>query len=135
MKEKHVYQPSWMHQGDCVICGHIQGADIHKVADEKAFSCEYAGGCYSMLKGQCEYEHCEYRKKIAAKQEAKAAPAAISPTERPIKDLMAGEDFRNSLLARADSYHGPYPLWHGWVILEAFLAGIDYARKTKAGGR
>ncbi len=50
--------------------------------------------------------------------------------ERPIEELQAGEEFRRSLLPRADGdLHGA-PLWHGWAIMEAFLAGIDYANKN-----
>lgn len=54
----------------------------------------------------------------------------MEPTvsERPIEELKAGDAFRQSMLPKADSdFHGA-PLWHGWVIMEAFLAGIDYAR-------
>lgn len=50
--------------------------------------------------------------------------------ERPIEELRAGDAFRNSMKERADR-NGPAPLWHGWVIMEAFLAGIDYARRTE----
>jgi hypothetical protein len=48
-------------------------------------------------------------------------------TDRPIEELKAGDAFRESMIPRAD-LPGPYPLWHGWVIMDAFLAGIDYAR-------
>lgn len=48
-------------------------------------------------------------------------------TKRPTKDLLAGEAFRNSMVSRAD-VQGFAPLWYGWVIMEAFLAGVDYAR-------
>ncbi len=29
--EPHAYMPSTMHQGDCAICGHLQGAAIHSI--------------------------------------------------------------------------------------------------------
>lgn len=35
-------------------------------------------------------------------------------------DIMAGDKFRCSILDRADA-ENPYPLWHGWAIMEAFL--------------
>lgn len=54
--------------------------------------------------------------------------------ERPIEDLEAGNAFRDSLCARADAYAGEYPLWHGWAIMDAFLAGIDYARSKEPKG-
>jgi Protein of unknown function (DUF551) len=48
--------------------------------------------------------------------------------DRPIEDLQAGDNFRRELVRRADSYFSEPPLWHGWAIMDAFLAGIDYAR-------
>lgn len=51
--------------------------------------------------------------------------------DRPIEELVAGNDFRDTMLPRADSdFHGA-PLWYGWVIMEAFLAGIDWARANE----
>lgn len=52
--------------------------------------------------------------------------------DRPIEDLQAGDEFRRGLLERADGNRGGAPLWHGWAIMDAFLAGIDHGRKTKA---
>lgn len=49
--------------------------------------------------------------------------------KRPIEELQAGDEFRKSLLVRADSAHHGAPLWYGWALMEAFLAGIDWARK------
>ena len=49
--------------------------------------------------------------------------------ERPIEELKAGEELRSSLIEKADEWKGPAPLWHGWAIMDAFLAGIDWARK------
>lgn len=51
------------------------------------------------------------------------------PKDRPIEELQAGDEFRKTLVPRADAHNGPAPLWHGWAIMDAFLAGIDYARK------
>lgn len=49
--------------------------------------------------------------------------------DRPIEELKAGDDFRQSVLTRSDdASNGGAPLWHGWVIMDAFLAGIDWAR-------
>jgi len=28
----HAYSPSVMHMGDCAVCGHLQGAPIHRAA-------------------------------------------------------------------------------------------------------
>lgn len=50
-------------------------------------------------------------------------------TERPLEELQAGNEFRKSLCPRADAAKDGSPLWHGWAIMDAFLAGIDYARK------
>lgn len=47
------------------------------------------------------------------------------------KDHDAAAAFRDQLVPRADKLeHGAYPLWYGWAIVEAFLAGIAYARKA-----
>lgn len=53
--------------------------------------------------------------------------------ERPIEEIQAGDAFVQSLVPRADVAR-PYPLWHGWAIMDAFLAGIDYARKQPSVG-
>lgn len=49
--------------------------------------------------------------------------------ERPIEELQAGNAFRETLIPRADAHNIGAPLWYGWAIMDAFLAGIDYARK------
>lgn len=48
--------------------------------------------------------------------------------EPHIGDLKAGDAFRKTLLPRANAYNGPAPLWHGWAIMDAFLAGAAYGR-------
>jgi hypothetical protein len=48
--------------------------------------------------------------------------------DRPIEDLQAGDAFRNSLLDRADAAKDGAPLWRGWALMDAFLAGLDQAR-------
>lgn len=49
--------------------------------------------------------------------------------DRPIEEIEAGEEFRSTLIPKADAMTpGEAPLWHGWAIMDAFLAGIDYAR-------
>lgn len=55
-------------------------------------------------------------------------------SERPIEEIEAGDAFRRSVILRSDDVSNDgSPLWHGWVIMDAFLAGIDYARKTDNG--
>jgi hypothetical protein len=49
--------------------------------------------------------------------------------DRPIEDLRAADAFRATLIARADHYNSGAPLWHGWAIFDAFLAGMDYKRQ------
>ncbi|HWV44153.1 hypothetical protein [Pseudorhodoplanes sp.] len=51
-------------------------------------------------------------------------------SERPIEELVAGEKVRAELIKRADSWNHDAPMFYGWVIMEAFLAGIDYARNV-----
>lgn len=50
-------------------------------------------------------------------------------------DIMAGDRFRNSLLPRAEYpllntglVRRNCPMWFGWAIMDAFLAGCDHAR-------
>lgn len=58
----------------------------------------------------------------------------LTTNTRPVDELEAGDEFRQTMVAKADAdNHGP-PMWHGWAIMEAFLAGIDYARKGQAAG-
>lgn len=40
--------------------------------------------------------------------------------------IAAGSDFRDALVTRADGYNGIAPLWHGWAIMDAFLAGAAW---------
>ena len=50
-------------------------------------------------------------------------------SERLIEELVAGNKCRAELIKRADgAIHGA-PWFYGWVIMEAFLAGVDYARQ------
>lgn len=50
--------------------------------------------------------------------------------ERSIEEIRAADAFVKTMLERADAYHGPYPLWHGWAITDGFFAGISYAART-----
>jgi hypothetical protein len=44
---------------------------------------------------------------------------------------VAAVAFRDRLVPKADLLaHGVYPLWLGWALIEAFLAGIAYARQS-----
>lgn len=53
--------------------------------------------------------------------------------ERPIEDLNAAAAFRDSLIECPDAMGaGNAPLWYGWAITDAFLAGMDHARKQIA---
>lgn len=52
--------------------------------------------------------------------------------ERPIEDLIAANAFRDTLVPRADAHRGAAPLWHGWAVFDAFLAGMDHGRQTAA---
>lgn len=45
-----------------------------------------------------------------------------------IEDIQAAAAFVDSMAPRADML-GPYPLWHGWALREAYLAGLDAGRE------
>lgn len=49
-----------------------------------------------------------------------------------LDEIVAGDNFRRSLLERADSFNGEAPLWHGWALMDAFLAGRDYANNLSS---
>lgn len=58
----------------------------------------------------------------------------MKATDRPIDELAAGHALRETLVPKADGFaNGHAPLWHGWALMEAFLAGIDYGRQTRDG--
>lgn len=49
---------------------------------------------------------------------------------------VAADAFRDTLLPKADQMHaGYYPLWHGWALHDAFVAGAAYqaGRRSAAG--
>ena len=62
----------------------------------------------------------------------------IKPRGKPIKvrtfaNIKAASDYRDSVLDKADGTMNGYPAWHGWVIVEAYLAGLKAARQLKRG--
>ena len=42
------------------------------------------------------------------------------------KAMDAAYSFIDSVIDRADSHLGTSPLWHGWALREAFIAGAEY---------
>jgi hypothetical protein len=52
------------------------------------------------------------------------------PPEPSADDLVAANEFRERMVPRADgtSPAGPFPMWYGWVIVDAFLAGIRWEK-------
>ena len=44
----------------------------------------------------------------------------------PVEELLAGDAFRQTMIPRADDPDNL--MWHGWVIMDAFLAGIQWER-------
>lgn len=47
----------------------------------------------------------------------------------PLELLEAGNKFRDSLVERADAEgQGHAPLWYGWAIMDAFIAGAKFGR-------
>lgn len=49
------------------------------------------------------------------------------------EDLIAADKFRETVVPRADGYSawGRFPLWHGWVIVDAYLAGLKAGREER----
>lgn len=44
----------------------------------------------------------------------------------PIDELVAGDEFVQAMVPRADDKQKL--MWHGWAIMDAFLAGIQWER-------
>lgn len=42
--------------------------------------------------------------------------------------IVEADKYRKTLLPRADGHYGPYPWWHGWVIVDAFETGYRVAK-------
>ena len=49
--------------------------------------------------------------------------------DQEMDDLKAGDAFRDTLMSKADFDHDGAPLWYGWAIMSAFLAGAEYGRQ------
>ena len=47
------------------------------------------------------------------------------------KLVSAGNSYRNTILSRADGTLDGCPFWHGWAIMDAFIAGAAHAKKDK----
>ncbi len=56
----------------------------------------------------------------------------MQPVSLPsLADLTAAIEFRNTTRGRADMLVGGIPTWHGWVVVEAYLAGLAAGRQEK----
>jgi hypothetical protein len=54
-------------------------------------------------------------------------------TQKPtLQEIQAGDAFRKTMIKRSDATFGSAPLWHGWVIMDAFLAGMMWERNRPA---
>ena len=62
------------------------------------------------------------RKMLEATERVKPMP--------PLSLLKAGNAFRDSLIPRADAHTRHAPLWHGWAIMDAFIAGAEYGQES-----
>ena len=60
----------------------------------------------------------------------------VDITPKSYHDLIAANAHRGTLITRrVDGYvNGVYPFWHGWAIVEAFEAGVEYGRTHKSNG-
>ena len=46
-------------------------------------------------------------------------------------DLKAAYDWREGMIERADGMLNGCSAWHGWAIVESFMAGMRYAESQK----
>lgn len=57
-------------------------------------------------------------------------------SEDEIKDIEAGDAFRKHMVPLADSQDASgAPLWYGWVIMTAYLAGLRAGREEKCSAK
>lgn len=49
--------------------------------------------------------------------------------EQRSQEHTAGYQFIQDMTARADAERDCAPLWHGWALREAFIAGAKYQRE------
>ena len=52
--------------------------------------------------------------------------------EPSIEDIEAGDAFRETMIPRADAINLGAPMWYGWAIMDAYLAGL-YAGRAETG--
>ena len=55
-------------------------------------------------------------------------------SEPTSQDTERAQDFRKTLMERADGHEGRYPWFYGWVIVEAHIAATMAERKRNAAG-
>lgn len=44
----------------------------------------------------------------------------------------AGYHFVDRHMETGDAYVGPSPLWHGWMVRQAFWCGVKWAREQRS---
>lgn len=64
-------------------------------------------------------------------QSSKKIDAADVELAEMNKLVMAGDAYRKTLVLRPDGTLNGYPFWHGWAIMDAFIAGATHAKKDK----
>ena len=47
-------------------------------------------------------------------------------------EILVAHEFVTRMQERADARWGGAPLWHGWALREAFLAGVQWARQEQS---
>lgn len=53
-------------------------------------------------------------------------------TKAELDSIAAAHIFIAGIESRADHLHLGYPMWHGWALREAFLAGIEWNKMQAA---
>jgi hypothetical protein len=90
------------------------------------------GCCASSTMRLCGEAAVEIMRLRTALGEAEVNEKTTMEDKTPIKILIAGDEFRKSLIGRADAHHGPAPLWYGWALMDAFKAGVEWARANSS---
>ena len=53
----------------------------------------------------------------------------------PVEDLVVCDEFiHKQMVPLADFFSGSYPVWYGWALREAFMAGMKHATETHWNG-
>lgn len=92
-------------------------------------------GSYWLYYWAESYKNFATLRKLSKGEEERFRPLAMSESEAAVylteRDVLAAYDFVEKMVPRADAFNGDAPLWHGWALREAFVAGAAWQTKRR----